>query len=227
VGMVLKRGILVIEAVLFDFDGVIADTLTYHVQAWNLVFARYNVTIQWLDVCQLEGKMAEEIGVALAEQKGLSLPPNERDELARRKREFYRKVTRATIYPGVDDLLNFLKRQSKKTALVTGSILTNIAPVVGEKFLENFDVIVTGDAVSRTKPDPEPYLQAASKLEVQPRHCLVIENAPLGIRAARSAGMYCVAVQTTIEDSALLSEANLVVKDVGSIPIERLLNGEK
>ncbi|MFZ5517845.1 MAG: HAD family hydrolase [Candidatus Zhuqueibacterota bacterium] len=214
-----------IEAVLFDFDGVIADTMTYHVQAWNLAFSRYNVAIHWLDVCQLEGKMAEEIGVSLAEQKGLSLKKPELLELARNKREFYRKVTRATIYPGVEDMLAFLKRRTKKVALVTGSTLPNIIPVVGENFLENFDTIVTGDAVSRTKPDPEPFLKASRELHVTPAQCLVIENAPLGIRAARSAGMYCVAVQTTIEDTALLREADLIVNDLQSVPIERLLNG--
>lgn len=216
-----------IEAVLFDFDGVIADTMSYHVKAWNKVFSKYNVQIDWIDVCLHEGRMAEDIGVRLAKQKGLLLSESDLEALTRNKRSTYREITRATIYAGVVDAIALLKRKSKKVALVTGSILPNITPVVGEDFLDNFDAIVTGDSVKNTKPHPEPYLTASQKLGVEPKNCLVIENAPMGIQAAKQAGMYCVAVQTTIQDNLHLKEADLIVKDIFSIPFEELLNGKR
>ncbi len=215
------------EAVLFDFDGVIADTMPYHVKAWNTVFSKYDVKIDWSEVSAHEGRMAEDIGARLARQKGLSLSEAELDELTRFKRRAYREVTEAKLFPGVEDAIAFLKSQSKKVALVTGSILPNILPVVGEDFLDNFDAVVTGNSVTNTKPHPEPYLTASKKLGVEPAQCLVIENAPMGILSAKRAGMYCVAVQTTIQDNLYLKEADLIVKDILSIPLEQLLNGKQ
>jgi beta-phosphoglucomutase len=110
-----------------------------------------------------------------------------------------------------------------KKALVTGSILKNIEPIVGNGFLHNFNVIVTGDQVTHTKPHPEPYLTAAQQLAVKPDECIVIENAPSGIEAAKKAGMYCIAVKTTIQDEQYLKEADLIVEDISKLPIEKLL----
>ena len=108
----------------------------------------------------------------------------------------------------------------------SGSILKNIEPVVGNDFLHNFDVIVTGDQVTHTKPHPEPYLTAAQKLTVKPDECIVIENAPSGITAAKQAGMYCIAVKTTIQDEQYLKNADLIVEDISEIAIEKLLEKE-
>jgi beta-phosphoglucomutase len=213
-----------IKAVLFDFDGVIADTLTYHVQAWQQVFADYGVEILAEDVFLLEGQLAEEIGRQLAQQKGLSLDAIILKEMVQRKRAIYNQITQATVYPASRKLIEYLKANSIKIALVTGAIRQNIEPVTGKEFLTNFDAIITGNDVANTKPHPEPYLTAAQKLNVQPHECLVIENAPLGIRAAKLAEMFCVAVKTTIKDESYLKEADLIVADMAKVPIEKLLS---
>ncbi|HEX9972326.1 MAG TPA: HAD family phosphatase [bacterium] len=213
-----------IKAVLFDFDGVIANTLAYHVQAWQQVFADYGVEILPQDFFLLEGQLAEEIGKQLAQQKGLSLDEMTIKKMVQQKRAIYNKITRATVYPASRKLIEQLKKKSIKIALVTGAIRQNIEPVTGKEFLTNFDVIITGNEVANTKPHPEPYLTAAQKLSVQPNECLVIENAPLGIRAAKLAGMFCVAVKTTIKNEIHLQEADLIVEDMAKVPIEKLLS---
>lgn len=214
---------MTIKAVLFDFDGVIADTLTYHVQAWQQVFADYGVEILTEDVCLLEGQLAEQIGRQLAQQKGLSLDENKLKELVQHKRAIYNQITQATIYPASQKLIEQLKQNSIKIALVTGAIRQNIEPVTGKEFLKKFDAIITGTDVANNKPHPEPYLSAAKKLNVPPGACIVIENAPLGIRAAKLAGMFCVAVKTTIKDESYLKEADLIVENTAKIPIGNLL----
>lgn len=214
---------MTIKAVLFDFDGVIADTLTYHVRAWLIHFINYGVNIFPEDIYPLEGRTAEEIARNLAQKKGLSLSDKEIKEIAQRKRMTYRRITRAKVYPATEEIIKFLKGKSIKLGLVTGSILSNMKPVVGEEFLKNFDVIITGDEVNNAKPDPEPYLVAAERSGVKPNECIVIENAPSGIKAAKKAGMYCIAVKTTIQDEQYLQEADLIVKDMSKIPIKRLL----
>lgn len=211
------------KAMLFDFDGVIADTLTYHVQAWQKVFDEYKVDISPEDVFLLEGRMAEDICKLLAEKKGLSLDHARIEQITKQKRAIYNQITKATVYPSIRTLLEYLKIKFVKKALVTGSIIKNILPVVGNDFLKFFDVIITGDQVTHTKPHPEPYLTAAEKLGVKPEECIVIENAPSGITAAKKAGMFCIAVKTTIQDERYLKEADLIVDDVSQIPIDRLL----
>lgn len=106
---------------------------------------------------------------------------------------------------------------------MTGAIRQNIEPVTGKELLENFDVIIPGHEVANTKPHPEPYLTAARKLDVQPNECLVIENAPLGIRAAKLAGMYCIAVKTTIKNEIQLHEADSIVEDMAKVPLSDML----
>jgi beta-phosphoglucomutase len=216
--------LLKIKAVLFDFDGVIANTLTYHVQAWQQVFADYGVEILPQDFFLLEGQLAEEIGKQLAQQKELSLDAIILKEMVQRKRAIYNQITQATVYPASRKLIRYLKANSIKIALVTGAIRQNIEPVTGKEFLKNFDVIIGGKDVAHTKPHPEPYLTAAQKLNVPPNECLVIENAPLGIRAAKLAEMFCVAVKTTIKDESYLKEADLIVADMAKVPIEKLLS---
>ncbi len=215
---------MAIKAVLFDFDGVIADTLTYHVRAWQINFIDYGVSIVPEDIYPLEGRTAKEIAKNLVQKKGLSLSEKEIQEITHRKRATYRRITRAKVYRATKELVKLLKEKSIKLGLVTGSVLPNIEPVVGSEFLKNFDVIITSDEVTNAKPDPEPYLTAAEKLGVKSEECIVIENAPSGIKAAKQAGMYCIAVKTTIKDEEYLKEADSIVKDISKIPIKKLLS---
>lgn len=215
---------MTVKAVLFDFDGVIANTLTYHVQAWQQVFAEYDVKILAEDVCLLEGQLAEEIGRQLAQQKGLALDDLRLEKMVQQKRAIYNRITRATVYPAARKLIEYFKANSIKIALVTGAIRQNIEPVTGKEFLKNFDVIITGNEVANTKPHPEPYLTAAKKLNVLPSECIVIENAPMGIRAAKLAGMFCVALKTTIKNETYLKEADLIVEDMTEVPIKKFLS---
>ncbi|MDZ7331747.1 MAG: HAD family phosphatase [candidate division KSB1 bacterium] len=214
---------MTIKAVLFDFDGVIANTLIYHVQAWQQVFWSYGVTVVPEDVYLLEGQLAEQIGRQLAQQKGLSLDEKTLTEMVRKKREIYNQITQAVIYPNTQKAIEFLKKNHVKIGLVTGAILKNIEPVTGREFLALFDTIVTGNEVANTKPHPEPYLTAAKKLAVESKNCLVIENAPLGIRAAKLAGMFCIALKTTIRDEKYLKEADLIVEDISQVHWEQWL----
>jgi len=218
--------ILAYRAVLFDFDGVVAETLPYHVCAWQQVFSKFQVKIEYEDIALQEGQGAHLIVGALAKQKGLKLSRAELDALMAEKKEIYNQITRARINPETGALISQLKNNNVPLALVTGAVMENLIPVTGEAFLKLFDAIITGDATPKNKPHPDPYLLAAKKLDVAPADCIVIENAPLGIRAARSAGMFCIALKTTIQNEALLAEADLIVESIARIP-SRLLPVEK
>ena len=210
------------KAVLFDFDGVVANTMPYHVKAWQQAFEDYKIKIVADDIYFQEGQIANMIARNMAEAKGLSLDDQEIDRIVKNKREIYRQITRAKVYPETKEVVSQLKKMVIKLGIVTGSILPNMRVVTGEKFLENFDCIVTGDSVTNNKPHPEPYLTGAKKLAMKPGQCVVIENAPLGIKAAKAAGMYCIAVKTTIKNELYLKEADLIVEDISKIPVEKI-----
>lgn len=211
-----------INAVLFDFDGVIANTIQYHVQAWNKVFQSYGIHIVLEDVATEEGARAIEIATAITKKKQLSLTEAQLKDLTRIKREIYSKISNAKIYPEIEDFIQNLQKKALKLGLVTGSIMSAIKLVVSNRFLDYFQIIITSEDVTNSKPDPEPYLVAARRLQITPADCIVIENAPKGIRAAKRAGMFCIALRTTIQNDELLKEADLIVNAVSEINIQAL-----
>ena len=212
-----------IEAVLFDFDGVIANTLIYHARAWQIVFRPYHIKITPEDIAIEEGAKALEIAHKIVEKKKLGLSSEKTQQLTDEKHRLYPQITKASIYPEIKDFIKKLKLKPLKLGLVTGSITSAMQTVVGKNFFQNFQVVITSDDVKKCKPDPESYLVAANKLQIPPTNCLVIENAPLGIRAAKSAGMICAAVRTTIQNDHLLKNADLIVNNVSEINIDSIL----
>ncbi|MDZ7372441.1 MAG: HAD family phosphatase [candidate division KSB1 bacterium] len=187
-----------IRAVLFDFDGVVAKTLDSHARSWQHVLSPLGIQVDPRDIALNEGQPAIEILRAILAKNGLQLPEERLRELVRAKREHYQKTTRAKAYEGVQELLERLKERDYKTALVTGSIRSNMEAAVGRELLDRFDVVLTSEDIPRGKPHPDPFLEAAKRLGVRPEECLVIENAPMGIRAAKAAGMRCLVVLSTL-----------------------------
>jgi len=102
-----------------------------------------------------------------------------------------------------------LKNKGILSGLVTGSSLKEAQKMLPEDIYKLFDTIVTGDRVKRGKPYPDPYLTAAKNLKVLSKECMVIENAPYGIKSAKAAKMYCCAIATSLSRD-LLSEADVI-----------------
>ncbi len=211
-----------IKAVLFDFDGVIADTLKRHVEAWQITFLDLGIKIEADDIAPEEGANADEILSNILHSKGHSISSDEIQRRTKQKRDVYRKLSKAAVIPETEALINQLEKKSIVMGLVTGSVISSLKHVVDNAFLEKFDVIITSDDVTETKPSPQPYLVAAEKLNIAPEHCIVIENAPKGIESAKQAGMKCVALRTTIKDDDVLARADVIVDNALEIDIHKL-----
>ena len=201
---------------LFDFDGVLVNSMPFHIQAWQEEFSRYGVQIDPVDVYLREGSRAGAIGRALVEKAGLNLSDEQLAALIRRKRDIYRRITRAGLMPGAKELLSELKQRGLKIGMVTGSIWENIHTVLDDQTIAVFDAVVTGRDVSHGKPHPEPYQIGVARLGLAPADCVVVENAPFGIESAKKAGLFCVAVTSTL-DASKLTEADLVFPDLTKI----------
>ena len=195
------------KAILFDLDGVITDTMKFHYEAFKLVFKKIGIDVKPLDVYRNEGMPALEIGKALREEYSVNISDDELERTVREKQELFRRLSRGNVraYEGVRETLAMLREDGVKLALVTGSNRTSVAKVIEEVGLDKaFDAIVTSDDVERGKPYPDPYLKGMEKLGVEKAQCVVVENAPLGIQAARAAGAgYVIAVTTTMPEKNL------------------------
>jgi len=198
------------RAVLFDFDGVLIQSIEDHHRSWNSVFKEYGAVIGWDEFASLEGQSLYWISQRLCQNHGIDM--KHAHPIASQKNEIYKKSMAVTFYDGALELLAHLQPRVR-LGLVTGAHRDRLEHTVDEGFKSLFGTIVTADDVATKKPSPEPYLRAATGLQVLPAQCVVVENAPFGIESACRAGMKCVAVRSTLGDS-FLSKADWIVDDI-------------
>lgn len=203
-----------IDAVLFDYDGVLMDSMEDNFKAWQNTFSKYGKKIQRNDYMQLEGMSPKDIVRNICGKYGIEI--KYLSNIISNKEKFYRINNNTKPYRGVSKLLRKLKRKGLKLALVSGALEERIRSVSSSTFLSLFDVIVTADIVANSKPHPEPYQKAIKKLRVTPKRCIVVENSPLGITSAKAAGVYCIAVCSTLP-RRFLTQADETVTDVISL----------
>jgi beta-phosphoglucomutase len=202
-----------LQAILFDMDGVLIDSERLHMLADAETFVRHGLSVPegaWAEIFGMKSEdglrmMLERYGAG-AEDLAL---------FAREKRERYLELAKSelALVPNVRDFVTACRDRSLKTAVVTSGKSRHQIPIL-ERFdmLDLFDTIVTGDEVVNGKPDPEPYLLAASRLGVDSRVCLVVEDANSGIRSAKAAGCLAVGITTILSKETLVSAgADLVV----------------
>ncbi len=205
-----------IQGVLFDLDGVIVDTLHYHYLAWKHMFEELGGAVTKHSVLLHEGRNSREVLPILMQEAGVFIPPEQQEAFIEKKRAYYRSIVQVSHYPGAFGVIDALKARGLKTALVTACALKNMQHSLDAEQQTHFDFIITGDEVPRAKPFPDPYLVAARQLQLDPSQCAVVENAPLGIDAARNAGMYCIAIETTL-GKEYLAAADCILQDIGEL----------
>ncbi|MFA6282153.1 MAG: HAD family phosphatase [Candidatus Omnitrophota bacterium] len=206
-----------IKAVIFDMDGVIVDSMPYHFLAWYEALRPFGVRVTCFDVFTKEG---ERWGKSLRDFfKKAGIKPTKRllTEVFVLRQKIFKKYFKRFIFNGAQGLLSCLKKGGYRIALVTGTPDYEVKRILPRKLHKCFEVIVAGNMVKKGKPHPEPYLKAAKLLKVKPAMCAVIENAPFGIESAKRAGMYCIAVSTSLPKE-FLSKADAIVSDIREIP---------
>ena len=185
------------KAVLWDMDGVIADSNSFHFAAWQETFAKRGVNFTKEDFTKLFGTRNDFI---IRKVLGERLPEKDIGPIAQQKETSFRQKAKDNIkpLPGVIKLLEAIKRGNFKLALVSSAPKENIDLLTSELNIGGyFNCIVSGHEVAESKPHPQIYLLAAEKLGTQPENCIVIEDSPLGVKAAKAAGMRCLAVTNT------------------------------
>ena len=205
------------KAVLFDMDGVIYDSMPNHSVSWHDSMKDFGLEMPYEGAYQYEGMRGVETIKTLARaQWNRELSDEEAKKMYAHKAEVFAnqcKLTPAQIMPGIKTLMQHIKSNGWKICVVTGSAQHALL----DKLLIDFEgllceeLIVTAFDVKHGKPNPEPYLIGMQKCGVEPWETMVVENAPLGVRAAVAARCFTIAVNTgPLPDEMLQKEgANL------------------
>ncbi len=214
-----------IQALIFDFDGLILDTEESEFRSWQELYAEHNATLPLEDwaVCIGSGVEVFDVFAYLERQIGR---PVEREQIALRRRERHLVLlAEKTLLPGVEDYIASAKQLGLKLGVASSSSrrwVTGHLERLG--ILHHFDYIRCGDEVTRKKPDPELYLTAMQGLGVEAQQSIALEDSPNGVRAAQRAGIFCVAIPNIITGQLPLDHADLRLTSMDEMPLEKLID---
>jgi beta-phosphoglucomutase family hydrolase len=210
------------RTILWDMDGVISDSYSLHFAAWQETFAKRGIEFAKEDFTKLFGTRNDFIVRSIM---GREFPEKDVEIMVHEKEETFRRKATGNIkpFPGVVRLLNSLKKGNFKLGLASSAPKENIDLAFSELNLTGiFNCIVSGQEVTESKPSPQIYLLAAKKLEATPNDCVVIEDSPLGVKAAKTAGMKCLAITNT-HPRQELEKADRVVDSLENVDLITLL----
>lgn len=211
-----------IQAVIFDLDGVIVSTDEYHFQAWQRLAHEEEIPFTEKDNEQLKGVSRMESLEIILKQSQKSYTAEAKVDMAERKNSYYRDLLKnlspSHILPGVLHFLKSLERQGIRVAI--GSSSKNAVPILHKLgLIQSFEAVADGTNIKKSKPDPEVFLLAASLLSIPPTNCLVVEDAEAGVDAGLAAGMKVLAVGS----ASSLEKATFRAKDLSHITTDQLL----
>jgi len=212
-----------IRALVFDFDGLILDTEGPEFLTWQEIYEDFGCTLSF-------EAWAVSIGTVggfdpYAELEAQLGHPVDRDEIRlRRRRRNQELLANEPIRPGVAEYLDAARRLGMRIGIASSSPRDWVAGHLSRLgLIERFDCVRCSDDVSRVKPDPELYQSALAALSVAPAESIALEDSPNGVVAAKSAGMYCVAVPNALTGKLPLDHADLQLDSLADLPLEDLL----
>jgi beta-phosphoglucomutase len=209
-------------AVIFDFDGVLADTEHLHLRAFQQTFGAHGWTLD--DRSYAERYLGYDDRATIAAFLGdheLPVNPGAIEALLREKAAAFDvlRSSGSVLYPSAAACVERLAARFP-LAIASGSLRTEIVDILnGARLVSAFRAIVSAEDVSRSKPAPDPYLRAAQLLDVDAASCVVIEDSAFGLIAARTAGMKTIAVTTTSRVEALAG-ANRIIRSLDELTPE-------
>ena len=212
-----------IKAVIFDLDGVMVESEDAHIEAEKQTFLKFGLRISSEELHNYTGTTAKVMFTDLIAKYKLMTTF---EEINRQKEKLLLKFLRQDAEPtkGVLDLVKKLKKKGVQLAIASSSPKKLVDYVLDKLAVRGFfHVVLTAENVEHSKPNPEIFLKAAEKLGVKPSQCLVVEDAKLGVAAAKQAGMKCIGYRNPHSGNQDLSEADIVIDDFTKISVEEVL----
>ena len=198
-----------IKAILFDMDGVVVDSENLYSQSEKKLLAQYGVKFDQSDWHYIKGCTEKQFYDLVYAKFNINIP---RDQLIDKGRNFLKNIfTQKLDYMnGFNEIHSIFKKQYK-LALVTSTgpeLVNHIDSLLS--IYEKFDVVITSNDTTIHKPQPEPYLIAMDRLQLQPNQCIIFEDSIQGIKAGKAAGSYVIALEGSLEKE-VLTEADLII----------------
>lgn len=212
----MKKLPLIPKGIIFDMDGVVTDTMSYHFNAWEKALKVFGIKVNYCDIYLREGQRGLQTAMELMQENGFKPSAVKAKQILQLKEEIFKKIARPKLIKGSKQLIRDLRKNNLLLALVTGTARIELKHILPSDMLSLFDFSITGDEVKFGKPNPEPYLKALKELELKDKDCIVLENAPFGIKAAKSAGIYCIAI-TTYLSAKYLKEADMILNSLKEV----------
>jgi beta-phosphoglucomutase len=212
------------RAVIFDLDGVLVDSYQAHFDSWQRICRQWDLTMTERQFATTFGRTTREVVGQFWSSRAFT--PEEVAQLDAEKEAIFRELLRSDfpIMDGALALLDDLRSAGVIIGLGSSAPPENVwLSLERLNRREYFSAVVTGVDVARGKPDPEVFLSCAQRLGVRPSSCVVIEDAPAGIAAARAAGMACVGLASRGRTRGELSAADFVVDHLGTLSARSLL----
>lgn len=215
-----------LSAVIFDMDGVIIDSEPVYYESNNELFHELGFSVTKDEYQTFVGKSARKIWSDLKKKHGL---PQSVDDLVKRESSHFlsklRQITELKPIDGVQSLITSIHNANIPTALASSSTRECIDIVLRRlNLMRYFNKRVSGEDVQHGKPNPDIFIHTAELLGISSHECLVIEDSHNGVRAAKSAGMYCIAYKnpnTTGEQD--LSSADMIISDYAEVDLNSIL----
>ena len=211
---------MALEGIIFDLDGVIVNTVPLHFKAWKQMFNEYGKKFSFKDYKQKVDGIPRMSG-ARAVLSDLS--QEELNEAAAKKQGYFLEFLKTEgikVYSSTINFIKILRKNNYKVAVISSS--KNCLFILEKTKLVNlFDVIITGNDIKRGKPNPDVFLLAAEKLNLNPKNCIVFEDAVLGVQAAKNAKMKVVGIDRYLKPERL-KEADLIINDLKEINLPKI-----
>lgn len=181
-----------IQLVIFDMDGLMIDTESICVKAWNEVFKRYNIKVERSFYFEIIGSSAKVLEEKMNQSKILKQDLRFEDILNAQRREVIEIVEREGVKKkeGIDELLEYLESKGIKKAVASSSFRIKVNKFLSmTNLIDKFDYIITGDEVKDSKPAPDLYLNVVEKFEITNKNIVILEDSKNGLLAAKKAGL--------------------------------------
>ena len=211
------------EAIVYDVDGTLIDSEPLHVAAWKQTLQSHghdmsDLSAQFLQT--MAGKKPIVIAEGMVKELGIDVPA---EQFLQEKTNLFLALSETSLQPmpGAVESVRRFSDAGLRLAIGTSLNQTYLESVLQKlNIAEAFDVIVTGDEITKGKPNPETYLLVASKLGVKPSDMLVLEDARSGVEAAKASGAFCIGVENIEAEPQDLSFADKVVQSLNDVTLE-------
>ena len=212
-----------IKAAIYDLDNLLVNSHDLHIQSSEQVLKNYGVSNKNLPESlhkRFTGMKIIEIYHSIVDHFNMSVKP---ETLEYSKEKIFLELAREKLelLPGVARSLWVFHEEKIRLAMATSGSRPYVQLVLDKFNLRSdFEVIITGDSVHKGKPDPETFTLAVNKLELEPKDCLVLEDATMGVQSAKAAGCLCIGVKNPYTPPQDLSQADYVLESLSEISLE-------